>query len=831
MAKKSSFFSSVIKLLWLAFFAGILVIAAILVFISKTQIPDTAELENPDYDYASIIYSDEYEEVGRYYRVNREWVTFEDLNPHIVEALVATEDERFYKHSGIDLKGLTRAIVFLGGKGGASTITQQLAKQFFTKYSRNFPKRVLQKLKEWVIAVEFEKRYTKEEIIAMYMNKFEFINGAYGIEAAAKTYFNKKQEKLSIDEAAILVGMLKNPSRYNPNSAMERALNRRNVVMNQMVKNNYLSQSKYDELKKLPIDNSKFKRDVHYEGPAPYFRSTLTSHLKNLLDQDQYRKSDGTKYNIYRDGLKIYTTLNLKMQAHAEAAMVDHMKTIQNRYFDVWEGDNPWTYDATEYQKKIRSESLDKMVRESERFKKLRTKFLSEPTKNIVAAFPKARLRDIDIIRLLNIKKDKKEINKLQRNKIISKTQAKTYEDILASDLFTPLMNQWNKLNKEAKKVFNRKVEMEIFDYSDSGIKKVTKTPLDSIKYHAMQMQLGSVSMDPKTGHVKTWVGGIGNKFFQNDHVTSNRQVGSTFKPFIYTTAIFQQAISPCQKVQDIQYTIPARDKNFGLMESWSPSNSRGTFSKKETTLKEGLKQSLNSVSIWLMKQLGNTEVVKDFTSSLGIPNSKVPNAPSICLGSADLNVLEMTGAYCTFANDGVFNKPVFITKIEDSKGRNIYTAVPEKRRALPSGYNYVMVDMLKYAASAVHYQLDTEFGGKTGTTNDYVDGWFMGITPNLVTGTWVGGEFPWIRFKTIENGQGGRMARPYFLKYMEKIENDNSLNWDKNATFNVPENIGIEIDCSKYQNLSASSESSDSMKMEKIIIPDELEEEFEEEF
>ncbi len=825
MSKVSRYLSLFIKFSWFALFIGLLILAGVFVFISKTQMPNTEELENPNFEYASIIYDDEIKELGRYYKFNREWVYYESLNPFIVNALISTEDERYYRHSGIDPKGTVRAFAYLGTKGGASTITQQLAKLFFTDKASSKFRRLLQKLKEWAIAIQFEKRYTKEEIIAMYLNKFEFINGAHGIQAAAQTYFGKNQDKLNVEEAAVLVGMLQNPSRFNPIRFLERSTHRRNIVLSQMVRNNHLRQSEFDEIKGIPIDISNFKRDVHYGGIAPYFRASLKGYLKEILSQKQYLKSDGTKYDIYKDGLKIYTTLNIKMQKHAEAARSKHMKTIQSRYFDLWEKKDPWTHEATDYQKKIRLDALNKKVRESERFLRMRSQFLTGVSTKIMEAFPKARLWDTDIIRMLKIEKDSKYSNELLSKDIINRGQATTYKGILDTELWGELKTQWNALNAKAKSTFNKTAKMTIYDYETGKEKSTNMTPMDSIRYHNMHMQLGSVSIDPRNGNVKSWVGGINNKYFQYDHVTSDRQVGSTFKPFLYATALYQQSMSPCQPVQDIQYTIPAGDPNFGLLDAWSPSNSRGTFSKQNVSLKEGLKKSLNSVSIWLMMQLGNPVPVRNLANEMGIDKNKIPNVPSIALGSAELNVLEMTGAYCAFANNGVFNKPIFIEKIEDKDGRVIYTAIPERRKVYPENYNYAMVDMLKYASSAIDWAVESEVGGKTGTTNDYVDGWFMGITPNLVTGTWVGGEDPWIRFLNIEQGQGGVMARPFFVEYMQRIEGDKTLSIDTEARFVVPESDPITVDCSLFNVPKAVPAALDSTDIE------EIEEEFEEEF
>jgi len=648
MSNASHYLSLIVKVFWVSLIIGLVLLAGIFTYISGTQMPDTEELENPNFEYASIIYDEDIKELGRYYKFNREWVYFESLNPHIVNALISTEDERYHNHSGIDPKGTVRAFAYLGRKGGASTITQQLAKLFFTERAKSKFQRLIQKLKEWTIAVQFEKRYTKEEIIAMYLNKFEFINGAHGIQAAAQTYFGKTQDKLEIEEAAVLVGMLQNPSRFNPNKYLERSTHRRNIVLAQMVRNNQLKQSEFDKLKEIPIDISNFKRDVHYGGVAPYFRASLKGYLKNILKQDQHLKSDGTRYDIYKDGLKIYTTLNIKMQKHAEAARSKHMKKIQAAYFDVWENKDPWTHEATDYQKKIRLDALNKKVRESERFLRMRSRFLTGVSTKIMSEYPKARLWDTDIIRMLKIAKDSKYSNELLSKDIINRGQASTYKGIIGSSNWEDLKTQWNALNEQAKSTFNKSVTMTVYDYETGKEKSSKMSPMDSIRYHNMHMQLGSVSIDPKTGNVKTWVGGINNKYFQYDHVTSDRQVGSTFKPFLYATAMYQQSMSPCLPVQDIQYTIPAGDPNFGLLEAWSPSNSRGTFTRQNVSLKEGLKKSLNSVSIWLMMQLGNPVPVRNMANEMGISKSKIPNVPSIALGSAELNVFEMTGVQTT---------------------------------------------------------------------------------------------------------------------------------------------------------------------------------------
>ncbi len=833
---------SLSRWIWIGAILGIFCFALMMVLISLTKMPDTEELENPNYEFATLIYSADMQELGRFFKFNRENVSYESLNPYITKALIATEDERFFKHSGIDVRGTARALVYMGKKGGASTITQQLAKLFFTDRSSNIVKRIYQKFKEWAIAIEFEKRYTKEEIIAMYLNKFDFLYNSYGVSPAAQTYFQKNQRELRVEEAAVLVGMLKNPSLYNPKKFPENAQKRRNIVMYQMVKNGYLKKTDFDSLSQIPVDASKFQRTIHSDGVATYFRATLTSYLKKLLEDPKYKKPDGTKYNIYEDGLTIYTTIDMQMQQHAEAAVTAHMKELQARYFAFWKGKDPWTYKADETQRKIRRDGLKRLIRESERFASMKTKYMNEPIQAVLSKYPTSRMWDADILRMKKAEGDKNYLNRLLKDEYISKNQKQTYEKVLADPLWKDVKMQWGRLDQNADKEFSKDVSMKIFDYETGREKTVTMTPLDSIRYHRMHMQLGSVSMDPRNGEVKTWVGGIGNKYFQYDHVLADRQVGSTFKPFIYATAISQQALSPCTKVDDIQYTIPARDPNFGLMESWSPSNARGTFSGAKMTLLDGLKTSTNSVSVWLMMQLGSPELVRDMVQQMGISKRKVPSAPSICLGSANLNVLEMTSAYCTFANNGIFQKPTFVKKIVDKNGKIVYQSTPEKRRVIQERYNHVMVEMLKYAASSRQSWLETEFGGKTGTTNDYVDGWFMGITPELVTGTWVGGEDQWIKFETLNDGQGGVMARPYFLDFMKRIESDPKIDYDETAQFYQPAGDVIEMDCSKYSVYkedydtgssdvdSAATENGDGLIFKKVIIPTQ-EDEFEEDF
>lgn len=790
--------------MWLLVLAGLLAAVLIFVFVSYSELPEIDELENPKFEYSTLVYTSDGEELGRYFKYNRDWVTYEELNPHIVNALISTEDIRYFNHTGIDPRGTLRAVVYLSTKGGGSTITQQLAKLFFTNYSRNFVKRVYQKLQEWMIATELEKRYTKEEILAMYLNKFEFIYDSYGISAAANTYFGKDQKDLEPEEAAMLVGMLNNPYYYNPKINPENAKRKRTFVLSQMRKAGVLSDSTYQRVKDTPIDLSRFKRQEDSKGLAPHFRSELTKWLKKTLKDPQYSKPGGGTYNIYLDGLKVYTTIDSKMQEYAEQSAKSHMKSIQEKYFDRWKGKDPWTYGANENQKRIRRESLNAKVRNSERFKKLKSTMMSKVYADINAEFKDARLWDADILRMMKASGNKGYLASLLDDDMISKKQMATYQDIMKSDHWPILQKQWKALQNRVRKDFNTKTKMKVFAYNAVGQKDTTMTPMDSIKYHQMHMQVGMLAVDPETGSVKAWVGGTDHNYFQYDHINSNRQVGSTFKPFVYGRAILN-GISPCYRVKDVQYSIPAGDRNFKLIKKWEPSNANGKFSGANMTLYEGLKQSKNSVSVYLMKQLESADLVRDYAANMGVPREKIPNQPSICLGAAELSLMDMTGAYTTFANKGLYNKPFFVTKIEDKNGRIIYNSVPEQKKALPEDYNYVMVDMLQYAATFIKdkYKFKSDVGGKTGTTNDYVDGWFMGITPDLVVGTWVGGDSPWIRFLSLEDGQGSKMARPVFSSFLQKLEADPTVDYDPTKRFEQPEKgLSVTIDCNIYDEI-----------------------------
>jgi len=810
-------------LAWFLFVAGLIFTVLVFIFISFSKMPNTEELENPTYEYATQIFADDGQtEIGRYYRENREWTNFSSLNSHLVDALVSTEDERFFDHTGIDGRAVLRAIANFGKKGGGSTITQQLGKLFFTQRSSNPVKRIYQKLQEWVIAVQFEKRYTKEEIIAMFLNKMDFRYDAIGIASAAKTYFGKDQQKLTVEESALLIGMLKNPRLYDPIRKPENAMKRREVVLGQMVRAGKLEKSVYDSLRVLPIMMDKFSRSDHVKGLAPYFRRELTKELQTILKDPKHADPTGKKYDLYGDGLKIYVTIDAKMQTHAEEAMRIHMKKVQENFFSTWRNKDPWSYEADSKQKSVRQSKLRQMIDESARYQKLRHKYLGGVTTRISGEVDKVRLWNSDIKRLLKAKEDSNYLDGLVRKEWISKEQRNTYKEILESDHILELINQWNKLERVAKSEFSTKTKMKVFAYTPTGEKEVTMSPLDSIKYHGEHLQLGSISIEPVSGYIKTWVGGVGFKYFKNDHITNNRQVGSTIKPLIYMQAMQQWALSPCLKVIDQRYCINKDDPNFSVSANWCPDNSRKTFTGEKFTLYDALMNSLNSVSVYLMKEIGNVERVRELAESMGIDKAKIPPYPSIALGTPDLSVMEMTGAYNTLANKGVYVEPTFIKRIEDKEGKVIFQSNPKRRKALDEQYAYLMTDMLKHATSRRSYEIQSEFGGKTGTTDDYRDGWFMGITPELVVGTWVGGDNQWIRFLNLDLGQGGVMARPFFFEFMRRVEKDPSLGFDKTAIFEPPgQGLSIETNCNVYNALEQPTQAP----------ADEMDEEFEEEF
>jgi len=675
--------------------------------ISKGDLPTFEQLENPQYDLASVIYDANKVPFGKYFVENRETIKFNELSPKVLDALISTEDERFYSHSGIDVMALFRVAVKTvllqqESQGGGSTISQQLAKLLFErpstrgmgKMKRTFVL-VETKLKEWITAIKLEQRYTKEEIVAMYLNKFEFINGAHGIEAAAQTYFSKNQKDLETDEAAVLVGMLQNPSLYNPKRFPKKAEERRNTVLYQMLKSDKITSEERDSLSKKEIVMDDFTRKTMSEGPAPYFRSELTKWLRDLFKEKDIKKADGTDYNIYTDGLKIYTTIDLSYQRNAEEALKEHMKWNQERFWRTWKYKDPWKFEADAYQLRIRKEVLEKRIKASERYQLMRVRHLASVIEKIRTKESDLPLNDPAIKAMVKIDEKKSSFRREIEEKHIKKKYESNYKSFLKTNGWNELKSKWEGLVEEYDAVFNKEVNMKVFDY-ENGEVDTLMTPIDSVRYHNQHLQGSLMSVDPSSGYIKAWVGGIDHKYFKYDHVNSRRAVGSTIKPFVYTTAISLMGFSPCQIFDDIQYTIAPGDASFNLLDEWSPANANGEFTGNRYNLYQGLLYSKNSITVRLVKEMGNVRVVKELLRNVGIDTEEeigndqiaVPELPSISLGAVDLTLYDMVGAYTTFANNGTYTEPIFITRIEDKNGRIIYTGVPKRQAAINPLHN-----------------------------------------------------------------------------------------------------------------------------------------------
>lgn len=835
--------------LWTLAVLIIVIVWSLFSSLANSDLPTFEELENPKYNTASVVYDINGEAFGKYFIENRENISYDSISPKIVNALLATEDERFLNHAGIDFRAIARVffktlLLQKGSAGGGSTITQQLAKLLFDRPSLSGLSSIKRawklgtiKFKEWITAIKLEKSYTKEEIIAMYLNKFEFIYGAHGIQAAANIYFNKDQQDLNWEEAATLVGMLKNPALYNPVRFPDRAKKRRNIVLAQLGKKKKLDESALDSLKQLEIDMSGFRQETHDKGPAPYFRAELTKWLKKTLEENEITKADGTAYNIYTDGLKIYTTIDLTYQKHAEKAVFDHMKENQARYWKVWKGMNPFIHNADRKQRKLRYASVDNRIINSDRYQSIKKELLDPRLSSIEDQFDGLHLTEKAILGMQDVKNRRYNFQKLIREDIIQEESIDKCRKLMNSPSWDSLMTDWEVFEIEVEKQFDTKTPMKVFTYNDQMEKDTILSPRDSVIYHLRHLQAGMLVMQPGTGHIKAWVGGVGFKYFKFDHINSRRQVGSTFKPIVYSTVISQQGLSPCTEFYDMQYTISPGESNFDLAEEWSPTNADGKFTQNKYNLYQGLLYSKNSITVKLVKELGNVEVIRNLAQNMGIEVDKdigggnllLPKVPSICLGAADISVMAMTGAYGTFANNGVYTEPIFVTRIEDKNGKIIYNNIPKQNKALNPIYNYVMIDMLKNNV-ANRFTLEgvkSVIGGKTGTTNDYNDGWFMGITPELVGGIWVGGDEQWVRFYTLEDGQGFVMARPILRNFLLNMESDTVVNIDTTRYFNIPADKSYQdlIDCDK--NKSEDPESEQMNSIEQKLHLDAFEEEF----
>ncbi len=749
---------------WRLFTIGILSVVMVFLLASWDafgELPSFEELENPESNLATKIISVDGKLLGTYYNENRTPVKYEDLPQNLIDALVATEDERYYNHSGIDFRGTTRAFAYLGKKGGASTITQQLSKLLFTGEAAKGWERYTQKIKEYVIATRLERQYTKQEIIAMYLNKFGFLFRAIGISSASRIYFNKNVQDLELHESAVLVAMLKNPRQYNPyrEISREKSLMRRNQVFKQMEKNGMLTTEEKDSLQAIPMVVT-FTPEGHADGIATYFRENLKKFLGEWIDENpKGEDADGNLeyYNIYRDGLTITTTIDSRMQKLAEEAVSKHMSNLQNA-FDNQNENNP-TAPFRDIEKADINLIFNRAIKSSERWRKM-------------------------------------------------KAQDKSDAEIIKS--------------------FDIKTDMTVFSWG--GDIDTIMTPRDSIRYYKKFLRSGMMSMVPQTGEVRAWVGGINMNHFQYDHVqTGKRQVGSTFKPFLYATAVDQLHISPCDTLPNTLYTIPAG--SHGNTKDWTPENSGGDMGGM-VTMKYALAQSINTISARLMDKVGPSQVLK-LAGDLGIDTKNIPEVPSIALGTPDINLYEMVAAYGAFANKGVYVKPQVVSTIQDKNGTILYQHVPETRDVLSDESAYITLELMKGVTASgsggrlrhsgrtnyeykntvtgYPYGFTNPIAGKTGTTQNQSDGWFMGIVPDLVTGVWVGGDDRSVHFPGIRYGQGATMALPIWGLYMKGVYANKDLKVSE-EDFERPDNLSIETNCDNYKSSGVSDDLPDEL-------------------
>lgn len=735
--KKTLGKSEVIRYFWMAFFAPLVLFVILFSTISLGLwgfMPSFEELENPKSNLSSEIYSIDGVLLGTFYIHNRTNVNYQEIAPNVVNALLATEDIRFHHHSGVDIKSIFRVLFrnILGGRrsaGGGSTLSQQLAKNLFPRQDNPSVFRfVVIKLKEWVTAAKLERNYTKDELVAMYLNTVDFGSHAFGIKLAAKTYFNTTPDSLKVEEAAVLVGMLKAPSWFHPVRNPERSLSRRQVVLSQMGRYGFLTRHELDSIRQLPLDMSNFSIQDQNTGPATYFREQLRL---QLFEWSRARfKPDGTNYNIYKDGLKIYTTIDSRMQQYAEEAVAEHMgKTLQPDFFRHWSGytNAPFGRDLSQQQVNT---LINNSVRRSDRYINMRQEGFSEDS--------------------------------IQR-------------------------------------VFRTPVQMRVFSWD--GDIDTLMTPLDSIRYYKHFLNTGMMAVEPQTGQVRAYVGGIDFRHFKFDHVTlGRRQVGSTFKPFLYTLAMQEGEFSPCTKVPNTPVSFRLWDGSF-----WTPRNSGDDREGEMVSLKWALANSINYVSAFLMKRYSPLAVVQ-LVRRMGV-TSPIDPQPALALGTPDISVYEMVGAMASYANKGVYIKPSFVTHIEDQNGNLIEAFIPEQQEAMSEETAFLMLELMKgVVESGTGRRLQFRYGfthpiaGKTGTTQNNSDGWFIGITPDLAAGIWVGAEDRGIRFRSLSLGQGANTSLPIWALFMQKVYADPSLNISKGDFERPARPLSVETDCNKYE-------------------------------
>ena len=738
-----------LKWFWGLFVAGVVVVVAVFWMITKGwlgYLPPLEELQNPKNKYASEVFSADMQSLGRYYRqANRVGVQYSDLSPELVEALIATEDARFYNHTGVDFKAFMRAVLKLGRAGGGSTLTQQLAKQIWSPRANNIFERAMQKPIEWVIATKLERLYSKDEILLMYLNQFDFLYNAVGIKSAAQVYFSTTPAELKVEESAMLVGMCKNPSLYNPIRRPQNALDRRNTVLSQMEKYGYLTEAERDSLQALPIELHYSSVD-HKQGAAPYFREYLRNVLtakepkeshysewnKQQYKIDKYQwdnnplygfcnkntKPDGSHYDLYQDGLRIYTTIDSRMQRYAEEAVDEHMQSLQKSFFRECKRKRNAPFSIS-----ISREEIDGIMTRS--------------------------MRQTDRYRIM-------------------KKAGKTEEEIRAA--------------------FNTPVEMQVFTYEGNGLIDTVMSPMDSIRWLKTYLRCGFLSMDPLNGHVKAYVGGPDFAHFQYDMATmGRRQVGSTVKPYLYTLAM-DEGMSPCDKV--VNDSITLYDANG---RPWTPRDTHAKNQGDTVTLAWGLRYSSNWITAYLMSMFTPEQLVR-MMQSFGIQGQLDP-VISLCLGPCEVSVQEMVDAYTTFVNKGIRTEPLYVTRIEDNNGNVLARFTPMTHEIISETTSYKMIQMLQDVVDRgtgvrvrYKYGIKAPMGGKTGTTNNNSDGWFMGFTPSLVSGVWVGGEDRAIHFDNLAEGQGASMALPIYALYMQRVYRDTTLGYSEEEQFDIPE-------------------------------------------
>lgn len=815
-----------VVIMWLAFMSPYLAVRGALYWAaSDDDLPGFEELENPKSNLASVVYSEDGVELGKYFLENRTNAYYTDLSPYLVNALIATEDERFFQHSGVDIRATGRVIkgVATGdNQGGGSTITQQLAKMLFPREKMSKIELVKRKFKEWIIATRLEKNYTKEEIMAMYFNKFDFLNNAVGINSAAMVYFGKQPIDLDLHEAAMLVGMAKNPSLFNPLRFPDTTFHRREVVLSQMLKNDFITQADYDSIRIMPLGLNYTKVD-HQSGLAPYFRETLRGEVSNMLAETNpdgsyvISKSDGTPYSIYADGLKIYTTIDSKMQEYAEWAVQEHLKhELQEDFFE-----NNQKWKKPPFSNDLNQGQIDTIMLTAMHQSQMYKKFTGQ-----VCAYCERPSKWIKAIKL-----DPK--------------QPETILDLLEGETPTHFHceychhNEPIRTKEEIDTIFNTPKPMKIFDWQSENYEKDTiLSPMDSIRYHKEILRAAMVSMNPHNGHIKAWVGGVDFKHFKYDMVLKGkRQVGSTFKPFIYATALEVGAITPCTNVPDIAHCVEVPYNKY-RNKMWCPGNAGAKFSGEMTPIPFALAASMNNITAYVigLQNGAMPSKVWDRIGQLGIDTSQFDPVPAMALGVFDLSVFEMVGGMCSFVNEGIYIEPTFIVRIEDANGNIIFEPKQTIQEVWSKETAYTILSIMKKVTSGIQHPtakksngkplvggtalrirskpsdkrpyagLKMPIAGKTGTTQNQSDGWFMGLTPDLVTGVWVGAEDRSVRFRSLQLGMGTNMALPMWAYYMHKVYKDSTLNISQGDFPKPASIINDPIDCN-VQNSSMPGE------------------------